>query len=118
MLKVLLTALAATIATAAFGQPPVGDRSGAVQQAQIRASAAYRELEQAQYELKLAEQDYINTQDAYRAAAPPGADIKRELDKMKKALDSAKAREARARKAHKAALDAVEKAWGRPPKSQ
>ena len=38
------------------------------------------------------------------ARAPPAADIKRELDKMKKALDAAKAREARARKAHKAAL--------------
>jgi len=117
MLKVLLTVLAVMIATAAFSQPPVGDRSGAVQQAQMRASAAYRELEQAQYELKLAQQDYVNTQDAYRAAAPPAEDLKREVDKMKRALNAAKAREARARKAYEDALDAVEKAWGRPPKS-
>jgi hypothetical protein len=110
-----MMALAAVIATAAFGQPPAGDRSGAVQQAQIRAGAAYRELAQAQYDRKLAEQDYVNTRDAYRAAPPPAEDIKRELDKMKKALDAAKTREARARKRYDAALDAVEKAWGRPP---
>ena len=104
--------------TAALGQPPVGDRSGAVQRAQMRASAAYRELGEAQYELKLAEQDYVNTRDAYRAAPPPAEDIKRELDKTKKARDAARRREARARKAYEAALDEVEKAWGRPPKDR
>lgn len=118
MRTALLAALTLAVAAAALGQPPVGDRSGAVQRAQMRASAAYRELGQAQYELKLAEQDYVNTRDAYRAAPPPAADIKRELDKTKKAFDAARLREARARKAYEAALDEVEKAWGRPPKSQ
>jgi len=118
MRKALLMTLALAAATAALGQPPEGDRSAAVQQAQIRASAAYRELQQAQYELKLAEQDYVNTQDAYRAARPPAEDIQRELAKMKKARDAARRREARARQAYEAALDAVEKAWGRPPKNQ
>jgi len=118
MLKVVLMILAAAYAPAAISQPPPEDRSGAVQQAQMRAGAAYRELEQAQYELKLADQDYVNTQDAYRAAAASADDLKREVDKMKKALDAAKAREAHARKAYEAALDAVERAWGRPPKSR
>lgn len=110
--------LAAALATAAFAQPPVGDRSVSVQQAQHRASAAYRELREAEYELKLAEQDYVNTQDAYRAAQKPAEDIKRELDKTRKALDAAKVKEARARKAYESALDDVEKAWGRPPKNR
>ncbi len=118
MRRALLMTLALAACTAALGQPPVGDRSGAVQRAQIRASAAYRELEQAQYDLKLAEQDYVNTRDAYRAAPPPAEDIKRELDKMKKARDAARRRESRARRAYESALDEVEKAWGRPPKSQ
>jgi hypothetical protein len=116
MRRALLTALAVVIATAAFGQPPPGDRAGAVQQAQIRAGATYRELEQAQYDRKLAEQNYINTQDAYRAALQAAEHIKRELDKTKAALDAARIDEARARKGYEAALDAVEKAWGRPPR--
>ena len=74
--------------------------------------------DRARAEAKLAEQDYVNTQDAYRAAAQSAQDIKVELDKMQKALDAAKAREARARKAYDAALDAVEQAWGRPPASR
>ena len=105
-------------AATAVAQAPPEQRSAAVQQAQIRASAAHRELTEAQFEAKLAEQDYVNTQDAYRAAAQSAQDIKVELDKMKKALDAAKAREARARKAYDAALDAVEQAWGRPPASR
>lgn len=110
--------VAAVFATAVVAQPPVGDRSVTVQQAQHRASAAYRELQEAEYQSKLAWQDYVNTQDAYRAAQNPSGDGRRELDKLKKALDAARAREARARQAYKAALDEVEKAWGRPPKSQ
>ena len=115
MQKVLWMMLLATLAAAALAQTPAGDRSVAVQQAQMRVSAAYDELVEAEYQLKLADQDYVNTDDAYRAAPPPAKDIKRELNKTKKALDAAKIREARARKAYNAALDAVEKAWGRPP---
>ena len=115
MLRLLPVILGALLAVSAIAQTPDGSRSAAVQQAQIRASAAYRELTQAEYDLKLAEQDYVNTDDAYRAAAKTAEDIKRELDKMKKARDAAKTREAHARKAYQTALDEVEKAWGRPP---
>jgi len=115
LLIVLLGGLAAA---AAVAQPPPEERSAAVQQAQIRASSAYRELGEAQFQARLAEQDYVNTQDAYRAAMQRAEDIKRELDKTKKALDAARAREARARKGYEAALDAVDKAWGRPRKNR
>jgi hypothetical protein len=107
--------LAGLVGATAVAQPPTEERSAAVQQAQIRASSAYRELTEAQFQAKLAEQDYVNTQDAYRAAMKRAEDIKRELDKTKKAHDAARAREARARKDYEAALDAVDKAWGRPP---
>lgn len=112
---VLLCVLAAAPVLA---QAPPEERRAAVQQAQLRASAAYRELTEAQFQAKLAEQDYVNTQDAYRAAMQTAEEIKRELDKTKKALDAAKAREAQARKSYEAALDAVEQAWGRPPASR
>ena len=118
MLKLLSVIVGALLATSAFAQAPDAAQSEAVQRAQIRASAAYRELTQAEYDLKLAEQDYVNTEDAYRAAAQRADDIKRELEKLKQARDAAKVREARARKAYEEALDAVEKAWGRPPKSR
>jgi hypothetical protein len=110
--------LGALLSASTLAQAPAAAQSDAVQQAQIRVSAAYRELTEAQYNLKLAEQDYVNTEDAYRAAAKTAEDIKRELDRMKDALDAAKRREARARKAYETALDGVDKAWGRPPKSQ
>lgn len=118
MPRLLLIVLLGALAAAAAAQAPPEEQSAAVQQAQIRASAAYRELNEAQFEAKLAEQDYVNTEDAYRAAAKTAEDIKRELDKLRKALDAAKGREARARKDYEAALDAVEKAWGRPPASR
>jgi hypothetical protein len=117
MLRLMTLVLGVLLSASTLAQAPAAAQSEAVQQAQIRASAAYRELTQAQYDLKIAEQDFVNTQDAYRAAAKTAEDIKRELDKMKVALDAAKTREARARKAYETALDGVDKAWGRPPKS-
>lgn len=118
MLRLLSIVLGALLLTSAFAQVPDATQSEAVQRAQIRASAAYRELTQAEYDLKIAEQDYVNTEDAYRAATKRADDIKGELEKLKQARDAAKDREARARKAYDEALDAVEKAWGRPPRSR
>ena len=118
MLRAFSFFFGALIAACAFAQSPSVNQSPAAQQAQIRASSAYRELTEAQYQLKLAEQDFVNTQDAYRAAAKTAEDIRRELEKMKKTLDAAKLREARARKDYEAALDAVDRAWGKPPKNR
>lgn len=115
MLRLFLASFGILIAVTSLAQqPPSGDQADAVNQAQIRASAAYNELREAQYQSKLAEQDYINTQDAYRTAQKAAEDLKRELDKTKKALDAAKAKEVQSRKAYDAALDEVDKAWGRP----
>ena len=118
MLRPLSFLLCVLVTGSVLAQAPSRNPSEAVQKAQIRASAAYRELTESEYQLKLAEQDYVNTQDAYQAAAKSAEDIKRELDKTKNAFDAAKAREARARKAYEAALDAVERAWGKPPKNR
>ena len=74
---------------------------------QQRAGIAYRELQQAQYEAKLAEQDVLNTQDAYKTTSARAEALKAELEKLIKVRDAAKAKEAVARKRYDAALDAV-----------
>lgn len=74
---------------------------------QQRATAAYREMQQAVFEAKLAEQDVMNTQDAYNATQARANLLKGELDKSVQARDAAKAKEAAARKRYDEALDAV-----------
>ena len=118
MLRALALVMGTLIAASAPAQSPPANQSPAAQQAQIRASSAYRELTEAQYQLKLAEQDFVNTQDAHSAAAKTADDIKRELDRMKMVLEAAKLREARARKDYEAALEAVDRAWGKPAQSR
>ena len=60
-------------ASAAWAQAPVPvedrtSREQAIQNSQRAATTAYRELQQAQYESKLAEQDFLNAQEAQRSA--------------------------------------------------
>lgn len=103
---------------AAAAQAPVEDRSEretAIQRSQQKAGAAFRELRQAQYEAKLAEQDYLNTVEAHRAAQKNAEELKRQAEAAKKALDEAKAKEARARQRYDEALGGVDKAWQPPP---
>lgn len=98
----------------ALAQAPVQDavsREQAIQRGQQRAGAAYRELGEAEYQAKLAEQEFLNAQAAQRAA-------QRQLDAAKKAFDGARAREAKARKDYDDALTAVDKAFGKPPAKQ
>lgn len=87
---------------------PVEDRStGAASPLLIqqqRASATYRDVTQAAYDSKLAEQDVLNTQDAYDAARNRAEALKAELDKALKARDAAKVKEAEARKRYDEAL--------------
>ncbi len=71
---------------------------------QQRATATYRDVTQAAFESKLAEQDVLNTQDAYNAARQHADASKAELDKAVKARDAAKAKEAAARKRYDEAL--------------
>ena len=105
-------------AGAAVAQTPVQDRAGreqAIQRGQQRAGAAYRDLQQARHEAKLAEQEFINAEEAQRAAQKHAEDMKRQLDGAKKALDAARAKEVQSRKAYDEALDGVDRARQQPP---
>lgn len=105
-------------ALVASAQVPVEDltsREQAIQRSQQRTGAAYRELRQAQYEAKLAEQDFLNAQEAHRLAQQSAEERKRQLDAAKKALDAARAKEAQARKTYDAALTGVDQAFQKPP---
>jgi biopolymer transport protein ExbB/TolQ len=115
----LLLALAFCAAvTVAQAQAPVEDRSSleqAVQRSQLKSGNAYRDLQQARHEAKLAEQDFLNAQETYRAARKHADEAKRKLDAASKGLGAARAREARARKTYDAALGGVDKAFQKPP---
>lgn len=102
----------------ACAQAPVQDlvsRDQAIQRSQQKAGAAYRDLQQAQYDAKLAEQDVLNAQEAHRAAQKHAEEVKRQLDAAGKALAAAKAKETQARKAYDAALGDVDRAFQKPP---
>lgn len=77
-----------------------GGPSGTMLQQQQRTSAAYRALEQARYERKLAEQEYMNAEDANRAAQQRADTLKAELATLAKARDAAKEKESAAAKAY------------------
>ena len=97
----------------AAAQSPVQDRAGreqAIQSGQLRAGAAYNNLQQAQREAKLAEQEFLNAQEAQRAAQKHAEEMKRQLDDAKKAVDAARRKEAQAVKAYDDALSAVDRA--------
>ena len=101
----------------ASAQAPVEDRAReqAIQSGQLRAGAAYGDLQQAQRDAKLAEQEFLNAQEAQRAAQKHAEEMKRQLDGAKKALDAARQNEAQARKAYDEALDSVDRARQLPP---
>jgi hypothetical protein len=111
----LAAAALMTLACVAAAQAPVigpGSAEDAVLQKQRSAGAAYRELQQAQYEAKLAEQDFLNAQDA--AAQQPSEERQRQLETAKKALTAAQAKAAQARKRYDEAVSAVDQALGKP----
>ena len=87
-LSVLILALAATLAQA---QAP----DDALQRGQVKAGAAYRELQNAEFARKQAEDEYRQADASHKAAQTK--------------FDAAKAREAAARKTYEAAVEAVDK---------
>lgn len=117
---IILFACLLSIAVAQAQKPaPVEDisgREGAMLQGQQRAGIAYRELQQAQYETKLAEQDYLNAEDANRAAQKRADEFRRQAEMAKKSLDAAKMKEAAARKAYENALNVVDRLPRKPQK--
>lgn len=111
-------ALCASLSGIAGAQAPTEDltsREQAIQRSQVKTGAAYRELQQARYESKLAEQDFLNAQDAQRAAQKQADQTKRQLDAAKKSLDAARSKEALAQKRYEEALGGVDRAFESPP---
>jgi len=101
----------------AAAQAPAGQagaQEALVREKQQQAGAAYRALEQARYEAKLAEQDLLNAQDAHNAAQKQVDERKKQLDAAKKAADAAQAKVAQAHKRHENALTGVEQVWPKP----
>lgn len=116
-MRILLAALAVTAAVSGFAQAPVEDapqRQDAILQGQQKAGVAYRELQQAGYAIKQAEQDFRQADADYKTAQKRAAALKRQADAAKKSLDAAKAREAKIRKSYDAALNAVDQNSRRP----
>ncbi len=91
----------------AQAQAPVEDRSKTLPHSQYRAGIAYRVLEQARYEARLAEQEALNAQDAHQAAQQQAEVRKRELDAAQKSLAAARARLAEAQKTYEREVDAA-----------
>jgi hypothetical protein len=95
----------------AFAQAPIEERRPApdpIRDAQEKTAAAYRALNQAQYDAKLAEQDFLNTEAGYQAAQRRAEALKQDLDAVKKKLDEARSRESAARKAYEQATNAAD----------
>ncbi len=120
-MKYWLIILLACMASGALAQAQkpalvedVSGRDGPMLQGQQRAGIAYRELQQAQYETRLAEQDYLNAEDANRAARKRADEFSRQAEAAKKTLDAAKVKEAAARKAYENALNAVDRLQRKP----
>ncbi len=79
------------------------------QRAQMRAGTAYRELREAQYRTRLAEQEVWAAEDAARASGADPAETGIRLSAAQKALAAAKSREAAARSAYDQTLTEVER---------
>jgi hypothetical protein len=119
-LTIMLACMVSAAAQAQTPSPaPVDDlsgREGAVLHSQQRAGMAYRQLQQAQYETKLAEQDYLNAEDARRLAQKRVDELRREAETAKKAFDAVKAKEAAARAAYEKEVNAVDRLHRTPQK--
>ncbi len=88
---------------------PVEERASdavPLQLQQQRSSVAYRDLTQATFESRLAEQDVLNTQDAYNATRDRAEALRLALEKFIKVRDAAKTNEAAVRKRYDEALSA------------
>ncbi len=110
MKSLLLYALLVATVTVALAQAPVEDarvNQNPLLQAQQKASAAYRDLRQAEFEAQRAEQDFRQADADYRTAQKRADELKRSADAAKKNLAAAQAKEAAARKTYDAAVNAA-----------
>lgn len=116
----IVSALAGAAFVAAAQKPaPVAEpgqkQEAAIQRGQYRAGHAYRELQQAQYETKLAGQEVLNAEDAYQRSVRQNVELKRGLDAARKALAAAQAREAAARQTYEKEVDSIDRLQRKMP---
>jgi hypothetical protein len=90
----------------------LGRSANVLEQRQQRTGAAYRRLEQTRYELKLAEQDWLNADEASRAAQKTADTLKQQADQAHQAFLAAQAKEAQARTDYEKAMQAVDELFG------
>ena len=117
LFMLIVLAGAATVAVAQKSAPveePAQKQETAIQRGQYRAGQAYRELQQAQHETKLAGQEVLNTDDAHRRAQQQAEELKRRLEAARKVLATAKAKEAAARQAYEKEVNAVDQVQRKP----
>lgn len=110
MKSLLLYSLLAAVIPVALAQAPVEDarvNQNTLLQAQQKASAAYRDLRQAEFEAQRAEQDFRQADADYKSVQKRADELKRLADAAKNNLDAAKAKEAAARKTYDAAVNAA-----------
>ncbi|HSQ03616.1 MAG TPA: hypothetical protein VLN59_06265 [Burkholderiales bacterium] len=107
----LLLAACATPARDPAQVQDVGRNADVLQQRQERTGVAYRRLEQVRFELKLAQQDAMNADAAYRAAQKNADELKQQADKAQQALVVAQKREAEARAAYEQAMQGVDEIY-------
>ena len=121
-MRLLMTIALAGIACIAAAQKPAPvdeparKQEAAVQRGQYRAAQAYRELQQARYEAKLAEQDVLNAEEAYRRVQQQADELKRQLTAARKALAAAKAKEAAVNQRYEKEVNAVDEVQRKPPR--
>jgi septal ring factor EnvC (AmiA/AmiB activator) len=116
-MRLFVATLLLTAAASSLAQAPVEDtrlRADAILQGQQKAGAAFRELQQSEYAVKQAEQEYLQADADYKAAQKRADDLKRPADAARKNLDAAKAKEAAARKSYEAAVNAVDQISQKP----
>ena len=116
-MRLFLATVLIIAAVSSRAQAPVEDarqRQDAILHGQQTAGVAYRELQQAEFAAKQAEQDYLQADADYKTAQKRADEFKRLADAAKKNLEAAKAKEATARKSYDAAVNAVDQNWRKP----
>lgn len=86
-MRATVTMIVLCVALPVLAQAPVEDarpRQDALQRAQQKAGAAYRELQQAEFEAKQAAQDYRQADADHKAAQKRADELKRQADAAKK----------------------------------
>ena len=100
------------VASAGFAQAPVvtgRPSESKLQHDQMKAGNAYRDMQRAEQATRDAEHDFRQADSIYKDTQKRADEARRDADAAKKKLDAAKLKEAQARKAYDAAVNAVDR---------